>query len=141
VSTAATFVTGHEAPDKSGMQTDWEALGALSHTLCIYMGVHNLPTICDRLMRGGRSPDEPAAVIEWGTTLRQRCLTATLGTMGEVAAREGVRPPAMVVIGEVVALRDSLQWFEPASRCDRSNGKDRDICPYPAVAGVPPGAV
>ncbi|MBI5446614.1 MAG: uroporphyrinogen-III C-methyltransferase [Deltaproteobacteria bacterium] len=141
VSTAATFVTGHEAPDKGGMQTDWEALGALSHTLCIYMGVRNLPTICERLMRGGRSPDEPVAVIESGTYRHQRCLTATLGTIGEVVACEGVKPPAMVVVGEVVNLRDSLQWYEPAPRCDRSNGKDHDGGPYLAVAGVPPGAV
>lgn len=113
ISTAATFVTGHEAPDKPTSQTDWEALARYPHTLCIYMGVRNLPTICDRLIRGGRSPQEPVAVIEWGTHPHQRCITGTLRDIADRTRLQKVKPPAMVVVGEVVALRSALEWFNP----------------------------
>ena len=135
VSTAATFVTGHEAPGKDAPQTDWEALGGLGHTLCIYMGVRNLPAICDGLIRGGRSATEPVAIIEWGTHTHQRCVTGTLSTIAKVAEWERVKPPAMVVVGEVVALRESLQWFDPGSRCDQTTEATPEVHPFPTVAG------
>lgn len=135
VATAVTFVTGHEAPGKAAPQTDWRALGGLPHTLCIYMGVRNLPAICEGLLGGGRSPAEPVGIIEWGTRGDQRCVTGTLATIAKVAEWERVKPPAMVVVGEVVALRESLQWFAPGAERDRATAEPADLRPLRAVAG------
>lgn len=111
VSTAAIFVTGHDAaePDPDAAP-DWEALGALQATLVIYMGMSNLASTAARLMAGGRSPETPAAVIRWGTRAEQQVVTATLASIASAA--KGVKPPALVVVGEVVALREQLAWFE-----------------------------
>ncbi|GAB4266097.1 MAG: hypothetical protein Kow0092_18800 [Deferrisomatales bacterium] len=113
VARAVTFVTGHEASDPEGAQTDWDGLARAAHTLCIYMGTKALPDIRDRLLEAGRSPEEPAAVIEWGTLPRQRCVVGVLADIAEKAAAANMRPPSLVVVGEVVALREQLDWFRP----------------------------
>ena len=115
VSSAVAFVTGHENPDKPETQIDWPALSAFPGTLVFYMGVKSLPKIADRLVEGGRSADEPAAVIERGTLPGQRQVIATLGTIAEAAAAQQVRAPAITVVGEVAALGRSLAWL-PAAR-------------------------
>ena len=115
VSSAVAFVTGHENPDKPETQIDWPALAAFPGTLVFYMGVKSLPKIADRLVEGGRSADEPAAVIERGTLPGQRQVIATLGTIADAAAAQQVRAPAITVVGEVAALGRSLAWL-PAAR-------------------------
>lgn len=85
---------------------------ALEGTLVFYMGVRNLPRIANQLVELGRSEDTPAAVIEWATWPRQRTITGTLATLHELAVAAGIQPPAIVVVGEVVELRDTLNWFE-----------------------------
>ena len=81
LSTALTVVTGHEDPGKPSEQTDWAALAAVPGTLVILMGMGRLAEIAAALVDGGRDPDEPAAAVQWGTTPRQRSVTATLGTI------------------------------------------------------------
>jgi uroporphyrinogen III methyltransferase/synthase len=76
------------------------------------MGVSNLPVISENLIARGASPDRPAAVIHWGTTPRHKVVAGTLRTLPGLAAAAGLKPPAIIVVGEVVALRDRLQWFE-----------------------------
>jgi uroporphyrinogen III methyltransferase/synthase len=76
------------------------------------MGVSNLPAITRNLVAHGRGPDTPAAVIHWGTTARQRVVTGTLSTLPELVAAAGLGAPALILVGEVVALRESLNWFE-----------------------------
>jgi uroporphyrinogen III methyltransferase / synthase len=106
------FITGHEAEDKPDSGLDWEALGRWKGTLVFYMGVANLPVIAENLIAHDVSADTPAAVIQWGSTPRQRVVTATLGTLPSKAAEAGLAPPALILVGEVVRLRDRLKWFE-----------------------------
>ena len=112
VASGVAFVTGHEDPDKPGSVIDWPALAAFPGTLVFYMAVRTLPRIADRLVAGGRSPDEPVAVVERGTLPGQRTLVATLADVAERAERERIRAPAITLVGEVARLRGELAWLE-----------------------------
>ena len=107
---AVAFVTGHEDPTKPETMLDWPSLAKIG-TLCFYMGVKNLGRIAGELSKY-RSAQTPAAVIEWGTTPRQRTATGTLETIERVAREMRIQAPALTVIGEVIALRDKLNFFE-----------------------------
>jgi uroporphyrinogen III methyltransferase / synthase len=110
---AVAFVTGHEDPGKpSRSALDWAGVAAFPGTLVFYMGVRQLGAIAQRLLDAGREVSEPAAVVERGTMAEQRVVTGTLGTIAAVAASEGVRAPAVVVVGAVAGLRERLAWFE-----------------------------
>ncbi len=107
------FITGHEADDKDAGHVDWRALGAATQTtLVFFMSVRRLDRICARLVEAGRSPSTPVAVIERGTTPRQRTVVGTLATIVEAARAAKLEPPALTVVGEVVRLRERLDWFE-----------------------------
>lgn len=106
------FVTGHENPDKPESTIDWPGLAGFPGTLVFYMGVKRLPRIAASLIAGGRSADEPAAVVQSGTVGGQRVVTGTVGTIAQVAAEAGIQAPAVTVVGSVAALRDELRWFE-----------------------------
>lgn len=119
-----TFVTGHEkeedykAPeallrDKAigSSDVDWGALARLP-ALAFYMGVKALPRISAKLIEHGMDPSTPAAIIERGTTPRQRTVVGTLATLPERALDAQIKPPAMTVVGTIVTLRDSVNWFE-----------------------------
>jgi uroporphyrinogen III methyltransferase/synthase len=106
------FVTGHEDPGKPESALDWGALAAFPGTLVVYMGVKQLPGIAERLIAGGRAPDEPAALVQRGTFPDQRAVVATLATIAQRAREEGVRAPAIALFGSVAALRERLSWFE-----------------------------
>ena len=112
ISTMVTFVTGHETPDKTGTQTDWEALARVGGTICIYMGVKNLPKISRRLIEAGRDRDEPVAVIHRGTSNQQQTVTASLQNIAQEVHNSGITAPALIVIGRVVDLRQEISWFE-----------------------------
>ena len=106
------FVTGHEDPLKKESSIDWAALAKGIGTLVFLMGVKNLPHITHRLIHHGMDPDTPVALIRWGTTPRQTTVTGTLDTISERARDAGFKPPAIVVVGHVVKLREILKWFE-----------------------------
>jgi uroporphyrinogen III methyltransferase/synthase len=112
VATSVTFVTGHEDPAKAETQTDWAALARTGGTIVLYMGVKTLSRIATALIAGGLSPDTPAAAVQWGTLAKQRTVTATLSTLADVVAREGLDAPVITVIGKVVELRDEMAWFD-----------------------------
>lgn len=101
-----TMVTGHESTGKDGPQVDWRALARFNHTLCVYMGLHRLEWICRELMAGGRPPDEPVAVIQWASLPSQRCITAPLSDVAEIARASKIGPPSLIIIGNVVHLRN-----------------------------------
>lgn len=103
------LITGHERPGKNDSAHDWAALAKMG-TIVSVMGVKNLDTICQNLMEAGRPSSTPAALIQWGTTNRQKTITGTLSDLPVKAAHIG--PPALLVIGEVVSLRPELNWFE-----------------------------
>ncbi|MCU0258420.1 MAG: uroporphyrinogen-III C-methyltransferase, partial [Solirubrobacteraceae bacterium] len=99
MASAVAFVTGHEDPEKPETQVDWTALAAFPGTLVFYMGVRRLGRIAEALIAGGRSADEPAAVVQQGTLPGQREVTGALGTIAQVAADAGIRAPAVTIIG------------------------------------------
>lgn len=99
-----TFVTGHEDPEKEVSSLDWKWLAGSPGTIVIFMGVKNLAVIAGLLIENGKPPETKIAVIENGFRTNQRATCATLADIGEVAARTGLRPPAIIVIGEVVSL-------------------------------------
>jgi uroporphyrinogen III methyltransferase/synthase len=109
---AVAFVTGHEDPEKDESALDWEALARFPGTLVLYMGVKRLGENAEALVKAGRDPGEAAAAIERGTMPGQRTVTATLATIAAEVEREGVRAPAIVVVGPVAARREALAWLE-----------------------------
>lgn len=106
------FVTGHEDPAKETSSIDWASLAKGIGTLVFFMGVKNLPTIRARLIEHGMAPTTPAALVRWGTTPGQETVTGTLSDIAERAESAGLKAPAIIVVGEVVSLRNSLKWFE-----------------------------
>jgi uroporphyrinogen III methyltransferase/synthase len=111
---AVAFVTAHEDPSKPESALDWAALAAFPGTLVFYMGVRTLSALSARLIEHGRPPDEPAAVIERGTLPGQRVVSASLADIAKRASSEGMRPPALTVVGAVAGLRERLAWLERA---------------------------
>ena len=99
-----TVVSGHVAPDDARSLVDWPALARLRGTLVLLMAVEQLGAIADALVRHGRSPDTPVAIVQEGTTAGERRVDATLATAARRAAEERVRPPAVIVVGDVVTL-------------------------------------
>jgi uroporphyrinogen III methyltransferase/synthase len=106
------FVTGHEDPHKEESSVDWESLGRGIGTLVFFMGVKNLPDITQKLIAHGKSPATPVALIRWGTTPGQQTVIGTLDDIAERVQKAGLKAPAIIVVGEVVRLRDKLKWFE-----------------------------
>jgi uroporphyrinogen III methyltransferase/synthase len=106
------FITGHEDPAKEGSQIAWDKIATGIGTLVFLMGVGNLPRIASELMKHGRSPQTPVALIRWGTLPEQETLLGTLETIGKTAEARKVKPPVIILVGEVVSLRDKLNWFE-----------------------------
>ncbi|HEX6602103.1 MAG TPA: uroporphyrinogen-III C-methyltransferase [Solirubrobacterales bacterium] len=109
---AVAFVTGHEDPHKEKSAIDWPALARFPGTLVFYMGVKRLGENAAALIAAGRGAEEPAAAIERGTWPQQRTVSATLGTIAEAVAREEVKAPALIVVGEVAKRREQLEWLE-----------------------------
>jgi uroporphyrinogen III methyltransferase / synthase len=105
VASAFAVVSGHG-------RTDWGAYASFPGTLVLLMGIGDLATTTARLMEAGRDPTETAAAIEWGTTARQRTIVGDLASIAELVEVAGVGAPATVVIGDVVALRDEIDWFQ-----------------------------
>jgi len=112
LSSSATLVTGHESAGKSASGVDWEKIAMGTATLVCYMGIKNLSSITEKLVEAGRPGCTPAAVIRWGTLNRQRTLTGTLEDIAVKAGKAGFEPPAIIVVGKVVSLRDKLKWFD-----------------------------
>ncbi|MBF8756268.1 siroheme synthase CysG [Pseudomonas guariconensis] len=104
------FVTGHLKDGTSNLP--WDDLVAPAQTLVFYMGLVGLPTICAELIRHGRAASTPAALVQQGTTRNQRVFTGTLADLPELVARHEVHAPTLVIVGEVVQLREKLKWFE-----------------------------
>ena len=105
-------ITGHEDPTKESSDIDWEKISTGIGTLVFFMGVKNLSQIVKQLIENGRPADTPVALIRLGTLPNQRTVTATLATIADKARLRGFKPPALIVVGEVVELRANLNWFE-----------------------------
>ncbi|WP_409299659.1 siroheme synthase CysG [Pseudomonas sp. KCJK8993] len=106
------FVTGHLKDGTTNLP--WADLVAPAQTLVFYMGLVGLPVICEQLIKHGRAASTPAALIQQGTTSNQRVFTGTLADLPALVAKHEVHAPTLVIVGEVVQLRDKLAWFEGA---------------------------
>ncbi len=104
------LITGHEDPTKPDSDIDWAKISSGIGTLTFYMGVKNLPFIVKQLTDNGRAKETPAAVIRWGTRSKQETVVGTLENIVEKA--KNIKAPAITIVGEVVTLRDKLNWFE-----------------------------
>lgn len=116
-------ITGH---GKAGqpVEIEWEKLATAVDTLVFYMGVSNLPDIVKALRLHGRSSDTPVALVRWGTYVdRQETLVGTLGNIVSEVERTGFTAPAIIVVGNVVKLREKLAWFEPKQQKFRRRGQ------------------
>ncbi|HWO95195.1 MAG TPA: uroporphyrinogen-III C-methyltransferase [Bacillus sp. (in: firmicutes)] len=105
------IVTGHRKENEAD-DIQWEHLVKGVDTLAVYMGVSNLPHICEQLIKHGKSRETPVALVHWGTYKEQRTITGTLGTIIDIVREERVENPSMIIVGEVVKLREKLRWFE-----------------------------
>ncbi len=108
------FITGHRANNNPDCAIDWRRLADGADTLVFLMGVHNLPEIVRQLLAGGRSPETPVALIEQGTLSGQKTVVGSLQNIVQRAAE--IRPPAIIMVGEVVHLRQTLAWYEDPVR-------------------------
>ena len=114
VAVSFAVITGHEDPTKSESHIRWKHLATGVDTLIFLMGVANLPVITKNLIDNGRPADTPAAIIRWGTRADQETYVTTVGEAAAMVARDGVRPPAIFIVGDVVKLREQLRWFDRA---------------------------
>jgi uroporphyrinogen III methyltransferase/synthase len=107
-----TVITGHEDPEKQGAGIDWAQIAKISGTKVILMGVERIRELSENLIKNGMPPETPVAMIRWGTTGRQQSIEGTLATIAGVVEKTGFAAPAVTVIGDVVKLRQSLNWYE-----------------------------
>jgi uroporphyrin-III C-methyltransferase/precorrin-2 dehydrogenase/sirohydrochlorin ferrochelatase len=118
---AVTFVTGHFQDDGvAGREPDWHALAKPGTTAVFYMGLARLDRIVAQLVEHGAPDTRPAAIIAQASTARQRVIESTLGGIADAVARAGIDSPALLVVGDVVALHSSLAWFSPGAALDLS---------------------
>lgn len=144
-----TFITGH---DVHGI--DWSKVGQ-TETLVIFMGIFSIREIATELMQHGRSPDTPAIAVRWGTRPDQETVTGTLATIPDQIVRADLKPPATVIIGEVVGLHEKLDWFEKlplfgqkivvtraadqaSEFCGRLRSRGADTIELPVISLEPP---
>jgi uroporphyrinogen III methyltransferase/synthase len=106
------FITGHEDPTKPTSNIDWAKIATGIGTIVVYMGIKNLPSIVKNLIDNGRDSQTPVAVVRWASTPEQRSVVGTLETIADIVKEADIRPPALIVIGEVVNLRSTIDWFE-----------------------------
>jgi len=107
-----TFLTGHEDPTKETSNIDWTKLATGVGTLVVYMGIKNLPIIVENLIKHGRDPKTPVAVVRWASTPEQRSVVGTLETITDIVRDNDIKPPSLIIVGEVVTLRKTIDWFE-----------------------------
>ena len=106
---ACVFVTGHL--QDGSMNLDWPGLARRRQTVVIYMGLHGLPVLCEKLIEHGLPPEWPAAIIQQGTTPRQRTVAGTLATLPALAEAARLKAPTLIIVGEVVGLHEKLAWL------------------------------
>jgi uroporphyrin-III C-methyltransferase len=112
LSSSVAIVTGHQRTDGQECDIQWEKLATAVDTIVFYMGVRNLPLIQEQLLLHGKSPDTPVALVRWGTLSQQETITGTLHDVVQRVKRANFKSPAIIVVGEVVRLREKLTWFE-----------------------------
>jgi uroporphyrin-III C-methyltransferase len=114
VSSSFAVVAGHECPNKEQSSINWEKISTAVDTLAFYLGVKNLPLICEQLVKHGRSAQTPVAIIHWGTMPEQRTVVGTLETIVEIAREQRIENPSIILVGDVVNIREQVRWYDQA---------------------------
>jgi uroporphyrinogen III methyltransferase/synthase len=112
LSSSVTFITGSDKEGVEWTPDAWQRLATATDTICVLMGMRRIDEIARALVAGGRSPETPAAVVQWAARPEQRVLVSSLGRVAAEAHREHFTNPAVIVVGEVVALREALRWYD-----------------------------
>lgn len=110
IATSFHVITGHLKDEDDKL--NWDALASVGGTLVFLMGVSNMGNIADNLIENGKNPDTPVAIINWGTTGKQKVVDGKLSNIYEISKKEKIKPPSLIAIGEVVGIRDKLNFFE-----------------------------
>lgn len=105
-------VTGHDTSGKENQEVDWSQIARHPDTKVIMMGTKQIRSIAEKLMHHGTPADTPVAMIQWGTTGRQKSIDGTLSTIADIAVKQEIAPPTVIIVGDVVRLRKKLNWFE-----------------------------
>lgn len=112
VASSFSVITGHEDPTKTETSIRWSSLATATDTLMFLMGMENLPYIRKQMVDNGRPAETPVAVVRWGTKPEQEVLVGTLATIEQLVKEHNFQPPAIIIVGEVVKLREQLRWFD-----------------------------
>jgi uroporphyrinogen III methyltransferase/synthase len=154
-SSSVTFLTGHEDNDKEDSGIAWDKIAPGNGTLVFFMGVARLAEIVENLLRCGRAPDTPIALVQWGTYGKQDVITGTLESILTEVQSNRIGSPAIAVVGEVVRLREKLRWFEnrplfgrrivvtrPRQQVEefraQLSGLGAEVIPFPTIEIRPP---
>lgn len=151
-SSSFAVIPGYEDVTKKESAIDWGKLATGVGTLVFLMAVKNIDLIAQKLTENGRSPDTPVAVIRWGTRSDQTTITGTLHNISEIIKAKEIKPPAVMVVGDVVKLRKTLQWYEKkpmfghrilvtrehAEGFERLEELGAEILEFPTIEIVPP---
>ncbi len=106
------YITGHENPDKDKSRIDWAKISTGIGTLVFYMGIKNIASIAANLIKHGRDPETPTAVVRWASMPFQRSVVGTLADIADIVKEQGIKPPALTIVGDVVKLRHKVNWYE-----------------------------
>jgi len=112
LSSSVTFITGSDREGKPWSPDSWKKLATATDTICVLMGMRRIDAIAAAIVDGGRAPTTPVAVIQWGARPEQRVVVGTLADIAQRVREAGLSNPAVIVVGEVVTLRDTLAWYE-----------------------------
>jgi uroporphyrinogen III methyltransferase/synthase len=152
------FATGYEYPNKPAPAVHWTELARSGSTLVLLMATQQLRASMEKLLAGGLGADTPVALIRWGTRAAQRTIVGTVATIAALAAAHGIKPPAIAVVGQVVRLREALNWFErkplfgrrivitrpraqAAEFADQLEAWGAEVIPFPTIETVPPSSM
>ena len=113
------FVTGHLRDNTFNL--NWEGIARHDQTIVIYMGLKGLPLLCEALIRHGLTADTPAAIVQHGTLPTQRVVTGNLTTLPALAEAAQLKPPTLIIVGNVVRLREKLGWYQPQEHAEQAH--------------------
>jgi uroporphyrinogen III methyltransferase/synthase len=112
LSSSVTFITGSDREGRAWSPDAWHRLATATDTICVLMGMQRIDAITRALIDGGRSAQTPSAVVQWAARPAQRVITAPLGRIAEASRAAGLSNPALIIVGDVVSLREELRWYD-----------------------------
>ncbi|MEK3882673.1 uroporphyrinogen-III C-methyltransferase [Paenibacillus sp. PL2-23] len=112
IASSLSIITGHESPDKLDRSIHWDKVTNATGTLLFLMGVAKIGYIAEQLIKHGKPPETPVALVRWGTRVEQETIVGTLATIETIVKEANFQPPAVIIVGEVVLQREKLRWYE-----------------------------